>query len=333
MKKVLLLCIGCALAASTAFADCVVSLAALQTDKVFAPTSFWYKPVPVGEVLNVNNANLVTEFNRQRVKYYNTVEINTTSYASPVYTVPADTPTTKVGWNNCQNKSWVETAMLAQLAAVPIPANAVPASGTDTEITIYQPSTDTVWEMWQAKKDANGAWIACWGGKLVNASTSEGIMPKPYGTTATGLPFIGGQITAEELERGEIKHALGIALVETEHYNKYSWPANRSDGWNPSNLPNRIQEGARFRFDPSIDFDTYPGLTRAARIIAKAGQKYGFVVWDKAGAVSLRAQNPSSYPNGNPYPALFDNKPTYEILKTLPWNSIQFLPYNYGKPN
>lgn len=331
MKKSLLL-LAASLIASLAYAECTTSsVAVVPTDKVFASTSFWYQPIPKDVVLHQNNANLATEFNRQRVKYYNTVDVNTTSYASPVYTVPADTPTVKVGWNNCQNKSWVETAMLAQLSAVPIPASAVPASGTDTEMTIYQPSTDTVWEMWQAKKDVNGNWIACWGGKLVNASTSQGIMPKPYGTTATGLPFLGGQITAEELERGEIKHAIGIALVEVEHYNKYSWPANRSDGWNPSNLPNRIKEGARFRLDPNVDFDTYPGLSRAGRIIAKAGQKYGFVVWDKAGAVSIRAQNPSSYP-ANPYPALFESKPTYEILKTLPWNGIQFLPDDYGKP-
>lgn len=311
-------------------ADCIKSIMALQTDKVFDSTSFWYQPIPQDVALHPNTVALAAEFNRQRTKYYNTVEINTTSYASPVYTVPIDTPTVKVGWNDCQKKGWVETAMLAQLAAVPIPTYAVPANGTDTEMTIYQPSTDTLWELWQAKKDANGNWIACWGGKLVNASKSQGIMPKPYGTTATGLPFIGGQVTADELERGEIKHAIGIALVDVEHFNIYSWPANRSDGYNPTKIPNRIAEGQRFRLDPSINVEALP-ISRTAKIIALAGQKYGFVVWDKAGAVSIRAQNPSSYVT-NPYPALFDGKPSYEVLKTLPWNSVQFLPFNYGKP-
>jgi hypothetical protein len=157
-----------------------------------------------------------------------------------------------------------------------------------------------------------------------------GIFDKGYGTTATGLPFLGGQITAEELERGEIKHAIGIALVEVEHYNIYSYPANRSDGWNPNHYPNWIAEGQRFRFDPNIDVDSLP-ISRAAKIIAKAGQKYGFVVWDKAGAISVRTQNSASYPT-NPYPALFEGKGNDQLLKTLPWNSIQFLPMNYGKP-
>jgi hypothetical protein len=197
-------------------------------------------------------------------------------------------------------------------------------------MTIYQPSTDTLWELWVAKKDANNKWVACWGGKLENASRSTGTFPKGYGTTASGLPFIGGQITAEELKRGEIKHAIGIALVDIEHFTIYSHPANRSDGYNPNKVPNRIAEGQRFRLDPKINVDSLK-IPRAAKIIAKAGQKYGFIVWDRAGAISIRAQNPSSYAT-NPYPALFEGKPSYEVLKDIPWSRIQFLPFNYGKP-
>jgi len=32
-------------------------------------------------------------------------------------------------------------------------------------------------------------------------------------------------------------------------------------------------------------------------MIAKAAQKYGFVVWDEAGAITLRAENPKTTPN------------------------------------
>lgn len=331
MKKIIitLALMGAVLTAS---ADCITSLAPVQTDKVFSTTSFWYTPIPTIVTLHSNNANLVAEFNRQRTTWYGTVAINTKEYTSPVYTVGPDQPRIAVGWNDCQKKGYVEKGLLAQLADVPMPSNATAALGTDKEITVYQPSTNTVWELWQAKKDLNGKWIACWGGKITNATLSDGIMPKPYGTTATGLPFLGGQITAEELERGEIKHAIGISLLEIEHFNIYSWPANRSDGWNPAPAkPNRIAEGQRFRFDPTIDVDTLTGISRAGKIIFKAGQKYGFVVWDRAGAVSIRAQNVSSYAT-NPYPALFDNKPTYDVIKNLPWARIQFMPFNYGKP-
>ena len=162
----------------------------------------------------------------------------------------------------------------------------------------------------------------------------EGIFQRSYGTTATGLPFISGQITAEELTRGEIKHAIGIALVDVEKASIFSWPANRSDGYNPNNVPNRIAEGQRFRLDPNVNVDAL-SMSKAGKIIAKAAQKYGFIVWDKAGSVSIRAQNADSYTllgKPNPYPALYQYIAGYEVLNGFPWDKLQFLPMNYGRP-
>jgi len=165
-------------------------------------------------------------------------------------------------------------------------------------------------------------------------STKQGVWPVPYGTTATGLPFLGGQITAEELERGEIRHAMGIALVETASPEAKSWPALRSDGINPNNLANRIPQGQRFRLDPAVRVDELK-MHPVGKIIAKAAQKYGFVVWDKAGAITLRAQNPRSYTQRglpNPYPALFNGTPAHDILKGFPWHKLQFMEKDYGRP-
>jgi hypothetical protein len=304
----------------------------LTTDAVFSPTSFWYTPIPANAVLHPNSANFVKEIQRQKDTYYQTVTINTKQYTSPVYTVAANVPTVKVTQWDCQKKGYSDASLAEQWSAVPIPSNAVQSAGTDGEMTIYQPSTNTVWEFWQARK-VDGQWQACWGGRLQNASTSTGVFYKYYGTTATSLPFLGGQITAEELARGEIKHAIGFSLVEAEHYNIFSWPANRSDGWNPNLLANRIAEGQRFRLDPTINVDALP-MSRAGKIIAKAAQKYGFVVWDKSGALALRAQSAVSYTalgQADPYPSLFEGKANYAVLNGFPWDKLQFLPLNYGK--
>jgi hypothetical protein len=215
---------------------------------------------------------------------------------------------------------------------VPIPEQAAPSKGTDAEMTIYQPSTGTIWEFWQTRHE-DGQWSACWGGRLQNARASRGYFTGHYGTTATSLPFLGGQITAEELQRGEIRHAIGFSLVDAEHFSNVSWPAQRSDGYNPSKVPNRIPEGARFRLDPSINVDALP-MSRVGKIIAKAAQKYGFVVWDKSGALALRAQNASSYTalgQPDPYPALFQGQPNYAVLNGFPWDKVQFLPRDYGR--
>ncbi|HEX9172378.1 MAG TPA: DUF4124 domain-containing protein [Telluria sp.] len=311
----------------------VTAPAPLVTDAIFAPGSFWYAPIPANAPLHANSAGFVADFLRQKKAYYGTVNINTSAYASPVYIAASDTPTTKVGYSNCQKKSYPEPGLEAQWAAVPIPAFALPADGSDAEMTVYQPSTDTLWEFWVTRQIAGG-WQACWGGKMSNVSASDGTWPHPYGTTATGLPFVGGQITAEELSRGEIRHAIGISLVEAEAASVVSWPARRSDGHNPQAAPNRIPEGLRLRLDPAIQVDALP-MSTAGKIIARAAQKYGFVVWDKAGALSIRAQNPKSYTalgKPDPYVALFAGQPSYAVLNGFPWDRLQFLPKDYGKP-
>jgi hypothetical protein len=305
----------------------------LPTDDVFALNSFWYTPIPEQVPLHANSEGFKKDFLRQKAAYYNTVNIQTTDYSSPVYIAQSNTPVTKVTQWDCLKQGFSDPNLGQQWSAVPIPSYAVPSKGTDAEMTIYQPSTDTVWEFWQARK-VNGAWQGCWGGQIKYASTNYGVFNGHYGATATGLPFIGGQVTAEELERGEIKHAIGIALVEVEDKAVYSWPAARSDGVNPYKLANRIPEGLRFRLDPSVNVDALP-MTKAGKTIARAAQKYGFVVWDKSGAIAIRAQNSASYTalgKPDPYPALFGGKPNYAVLQGFPWDRLQFLPMHYGRP-
>jgi len=325
-KCALVICLYAAFAPMMAKAD-------LITDRIFSSTSFWYTPIPSVVPLHPNSAGFVSDFLRQKDKYYGNVTINSTKYASPVYYVDNSLRKVKVTQWDCQKKGFLDTSLAEQWAEVPIPSYAKPADGTDGEMTIYQASTDTLWEFWKTRQ-VNGEWQACWGGRMQNASQSDGVFNTYYGTTATSLPFIGGQITAEELQRGEIKHAIGIALVEAESSKIVSWPAHRSDGRNLDNAPNRIPEGLRFRLDPKVNVDALD-MHPVGKIIAKAAQKYGFVVWDHAGALSLRLQNPYSYTvfsKPNPYDALYAGSPTYKILANFPWDKLQFLPMNYGQP-
>jgi hypothetical protein len=290
-------------------------------------------PIPRNARLSPDNENYKREFQRQ-LRYYNgNVGINTSAYSSPIYIVRAGTPTVRfVPWD-CQHADYIDKKLADQWAAVPMPTYAEPADGTDAEMTLYQPATDTMWEFWRAR-DVGGQWQACWGGRMRHVSASDGIWAPHYGVTATGLPFAGGELSVAELQRGVINHVIGIALVDTEKWNVYSWPANRSDGYNPRNLPNRIPEGLRFRLDPDVDVNALP-LHPIAKMIAKAAQKYGFVVWDKAGGISIRAENPKRFTllgQQNPYIVLWNGTPTYRILAGFPWDRLQFLPMNYGKP-
>ncbi|MBI1367661.1 MAG: DUF4124 domain-containing protein [Planctomycetes bacterium] len=302
-------------------------------ERVFDAGSFWYQPLPKDAPIDPKSDAYTADILRQIKKYYGTTTINIKEYCSPVYIVGPEVKTVRVEQWDAQNNGYIDKALIEQWAAVPIPDYALPSAGTDMEMTIYQPSTDTMWEFWKARK-IEGKWQAAWGGRMEHVSKSDGIWKHPHGTTATGLPFMGGQITPEELARGEIRHVMGIALVDTETWKIHPWPANRSDGYNPDNVPNRIAEGTRFRLDPSIDVDALP-MHPMGKIIAKAAQQYGFVVWDKAGSISLRANNALAYTQigqPDPYPALFGDTPIYFILKGFPWDKLQFLPPEYGKP-
>ena len=306
----------------------------LLTDHIFPYGSVWYAPIPLNAPLDPNSANLTADFLRQKAKYFGTVGVNTTQYAAPVYLADASMPRVQVNFNNCQGKTTLPTSFITQMNSVPIPSYALPSDGTDAEMAVYKPSTNEYWEMWKTVKDAKGNWSACWGGKIDDTRLNEGVFPTYYGTTATSLPFIGGQVTAEELVRGEIKHAIGISLVEAEQRTIFSYPAHRSDGYNPTGVPNRIAEGQRFRLDPNVNVDLLP-LSPAGKTIAKAAQKYGFIVWDHAGALSIRLSNPIAQTSKglvNPYTAVFAGEAMWHVLSGVPWNKLQFFPMNYGKP-
>jgi hypothetical protein len=308
------------------------ALAQTGTRPVFAPGSFWYRPVPRDVALDPNSANYVSEFLRQLHAYYGTVGISTTAYSSPVYAAGPDVPAQPVAQWDCHKSGYVDRDLTRQWAAVPIPSYAQPADGTDAEMTIYQPSTDRMWEFWRARR-VGGQWQACWGGGMQNVSRNAGIWAPHYGAAATGLPFAPGQITVDDLRSGAIRHVMGIALVDAQLGSVLSWPANRSDGYNPKNAPNRIPEGTRFRLDPSVNVDALP-IHPVAKMVAKAAQTYGFVVWDKGGSISLRFQNPKDFTltgKDNPYPQLWNGTPSYKILAGIPWDRLQFLPSDYGK--
>jgi len=280
----------------------------------FAPTSFWNAPLATGAPLDARSATWVTELRRQLS--LTNPWINTTTYSTPVYTVPAGQPTVRVKLDGT-------SAPLQQaFEQVPIPADAKPAAGGDAHMVVWQPATDTMWEFWLASQKADG-WHARWGGRMAGVSTNPGYFTAPnpgWGATATSLPLLGGLMRISELESGHIDHALAFAIPHTKLSSSWSWPAQRSDG--DTDSPDAIPEGARFRLPADLDIDALklPPVTAA---IAKAVQRYGMVLRDKSGSVSFYAEDPT--PTGsNPYPGLFKTW-TNLLFAKFPWDRLQAL--------
>jgi hypothetical protein len=285
----------------------------------FSADSVWNRPIPDDATLAPDSDELVAAFNHQWQTNYGTVGINTNAYSIPVYTVPVDQPTVDVA---TEDGCTVDSRFEAQMAAVPIPDGARPANGTDHSMAIWQPGTDTAWELWQAERTATGGWTACWGGRIEHVSTSSGVFPWPYGVAASGLSYLGGTIKASELKAGAIKHAISVNVVHTKADTQVP-PANRNDG--NSDAEDAIPEGTRFRLDPTIDV-TKLGLGPSGVVIARALQRYGMIVTDTSGAVVLIAEDGQAYVaagEANPFEALFAPQDPSQVLSWVPWGRLQ----------
>jgi hypothetical protein len=301
-----------------------------STDVRFSPSSFWYEALPASTPPNPDGRDFGAAVQAQVKRYYGTVAVNTVKYSPTMYTVGPEQPAVKVTPWDCQHKGYLDSGLARQLAAVPVPSDAVVANDNDAHLVVWQPSSDTLWEMWKARR-LDGQWQACWGGRLSSTSSSNGVLSAPYGSTATGISVGAGLVTISDLRQGHIDHALVMSLVETRS-GVYSWPANRTDGWKSGK--EFIPEGQRLRLDPTLDLSTL-SLTPVGQMIAVAMQTYGVVIRDKAGSVALYAESPlptMATGQPNPYDELFGGTPSYALLNGIPWDRLQALPFDYGKP-
>jgi hypothetical protein len=284
----------------------------------FAPTSVWNAPLATNAPLDSQSQAYVNELVRQ-VQAYGPW-LNTTANSVPVYVVGASQPMQHVTLD-----AWGPD-LQSTFDAVPIPCNAKPSAGPDEQMAVWQPSTDEMWEFFEMRQEPDG-WHTAWGGEIDNVSSSPGYFDHVgrttnWGATATGLPLLGGLVTAEDLKRGYIDHALAISLVETARA-VWSWPAQRTDGGYFSSGITPIPEGTRFRLAPNIDVASL-NLPPIDRMLAQAAQTYGIVVRDKAGAVTFYGQDPTNLP-ANPWPTAFGNQYPNNVLKLFPWQDLQAL--------
>jgi hypothetical protein len=307
----------------------------------FAPDSIWNAPVPATAKVDSNSKAMIAGLLRTlscRMSGANRLcraSVASSSYSSPVYTVAARQPGVYVKLDGAEQSPLLQEA----LSRVPIPKTAVPAAGDDGQLVVWQPSSDTAWELWQARKLSDG-WHASFGGKLHKVSTGPGhyrnlvdsggdlIERSTWGSAASKLSQLGGLITIDELRRGRIGHALSFA-VRGARKGVWSLPAQQTDG--SSDDPSAIPEGAHLRLDPHLDLDSLdmPPITR---MLAEAAQSYGLVLYNQTQDVSFYAEDPNPLMRAtgiaNPYlgkNGLYDGLSPWQFLPKFPWEKLQVL--------
>ena len=146
-------------------------------------------------------------------------------------------------------------------------------SGGDHHLLIYDKDSNIEYELYQPVKAAAGTWSASAGMKfdLSGYSLRKDGYPS---TDAAGLPVLPGLIRYEELEAGEINHAMRVAMYTSG--NNHVWPARANGVMNDPSYP---PLGQRFRLKASFDTS---GYSPHVKTILEAWKKYGFMLADNS---------------------------------------------------
>jgi len=274
------------------------------------PKSIFSKPDVSDWPLVPTSSEFASDIVSDYTQDYGSVGVN----SLPIYRVPANQPGVQVSVLPGCNNFLSDTG-----SQIPIPSYATLNGSSDNPLIVYQPSTETDWELWRATKNADGTYSACWGGKL-DMADSTGVFPSPYGMSATGISYLATAITEADVASGQIDHAIAIQIPRC---NEFVYPADRHDCGSD---PGQPAEGQWFRLP--VDIPMPGGLTPFAQMVFKALQRYGAVVTDFAGAVMLQSEQTSDWaeegnPGTDPITASWDGLPEYKVVADLPWSSLQ----------
>ncbi len=118
---------------------------------------------------------------------------------------------------------------------------------------------------------------------------------RPAGWTsadAAGLPIMPGLVTYEEVQSGEIKHAIRFTVPQSRH--AYVWPARHyASSLTGTQYP---RMGERFRLKATFDISSYPA---DVQVILRAMKKYGIILADNGSAWYISGKPDDRWNNTN----------------------------------
>lgn len=151
----------------------------------------------------------------------------------------------------------------------PIPENPNIEYGSDHHILTIDTETCTLYEIYDASFDGanwNGGSGAIWD------MNSHALRPETWTSAdAAGLPILPGLVRYDEIEAGEITHALRFTVENTAGY---IWPARHQTSEPQNGVP---PMGARFRLKADYDISSFPP---EMQILLQAFKTYGIVLAD-----------------------------------------------------
>lgn len=182
----------------------------------------------------------------------------------------------------------------SDLSNYPIPDNVAieggPDSTGDSHILLFDKDKCVLWEVFAAKRLADGTWQA--GSGAVFDLTCNCMRPDGWTSAdAAGLPIFPGLVRYDEVAAGEIRHALRFTAPQT--LNGAVWPARHVASKLTGNQYPPM--GQRFRLKASVDISSYPP---DAQVVLRALKKYGMILADNGSSWFVSGAPDERWNNG-----------------------------------
>jgi len=199
------------------------------------------------------------------------------------------------------------------------------AADQDNQMIILNLETRCEYDFFQARFE-DGRWVASWANSI--SLDGNGIYEQGFSSRGSGFTTLAGLIWPDELQQGEITHALGFSYPGVADGGPVP-PATESDGLSTGQWA--LPEGARLQLDPNLDLDAL-SLTPYAKTIAKALQEYGMILFDDGSSgVGVEAIDPKSTTE-NPYQGFLPDV-DFPELNDIPLDRLQLLKLPPQDPN
>jgi len=193
-----------------------------------------------------------------------------------------------------------------------------PGEESDGWLVLYDPTTFTAYDFWQASTQRDGP-CRSRGGGLIGSSILEagyadffdvrgtGVNAfEVFSARAAGTPLLAGAILPEDVESGSIDHALALGLIGLRNLSPEPCELLESDVFYPASAtecqyyntnPNALAAGQRLRARPTLVdhagnvIDEEAQLAPITRMIFAALRTYGAYVVENAGAFTFWAED------------------------------------------
>jgi len=174
----------------------------------------------------------------------------------------------------------------------PVPPDAPIEAGSDSHVLVLRQGECKLYEMFAASPNGDGSWDAQ-SGAIFDLNSNDLRQAGWTSADAAGLPILPGLTRFEEVNTGEINHALRFTAPQTR--NAYVWPARHEAS--DSSDPNRPPMGQYFRLKSSFVVDNT--FSPQGQVILRALKKYGMILADNGSAWYISGAPDEGWNNGD----------------------------------